>query len=138
MGTLIQQPAGCGEQNMAAMTLPVIAATYFDKTNQWEAVGFEKRAEALQHIKTGKRTHCPPPAHAVKDKINFWYPCPLYPIRIETSIKTCLLVKTQKAGSSCLLLYLAIAAACFCIDVERDWYLQNRNLFKMMTMLQQL
>nr|ADM13620.1 complement component c3 [Sparus aurata] len=53
MGTLIQQPAGCGEQNMIRMTLPVIAATYLDKTNQWEAVGFQKRAEALQHIKTG-------------------------------------------------------------------------------------
>ena len=57
MSTLIQQPSGCGEQNMAAMTLPVIAATYLDKTNQWEAVGFEKRGKALQHIKTGKHTH---------------------------------------------------------------------------------
>ncbi|XP_024120035.1 complement C3-like [Oryzias melastigma] len=37
------------------MTLPVIATTYLDKTNQWEAVGFQKRAEALQHIKTGYR-----------------------------------------------------------------------------------
>ena len=57
MGTLIQQPAGCGEQNMIRTTLPVIAATYLDKTSQWEAVGFQKRAEALQHIKTGKHTH---------------------------------------------------------------------------------
>lgn len=54
MGTLIYQPSGCGEQNMIHMTLPVIATTYLDKTNQWEAVGFEKRNEALQHIKTGK------------------------------------------------------------------------------------
>uniref|UniRef100_A0A8C7X9G7 Anaphylatoxin-like domain-containing protein n=1 Tax=Oryzias sinensis TaxID=183150 RepID=A0A8C7X9G7_9TELE len=53
MGTLIRQPGGCGEQNMIGMTLPVIATIYLDKTNQWEAVGFEKRAEALQHIKTG-------------------------------------------------------------------------------------
>ncbi|XP_073325595.1 LOW QUALITY PROTEIN: uncharacterized protein [Pagrus major] len=53
MGTLIQQPAGCGEQNMIRMTLPVIAATYLDKTNKWEDVGFAKRGEALQHIKTG-------------------------------------------------------------------------------------
>ncbi|XP_033988377.1 complement C3-like [Trematomus bernacchii] len=53
MGTLIRQPSGCGEQNMIRMTLPLIAATYLDKTNQWETVGFEKRAEALQHIKTG-------------------------------------------------------------------------------------
>ncbi|XP_036067509.1 complement C3 isoform X2 [Oryzias melastigma] len=53
MGTLIYQPSGCGEQNMIHMTLPVIATTYLDKTNQWEAVGFQKRPEALQHIKTG-------------------------------------------------------------------------------------
>uniref|UniRef100_A0A8C9X0E0 Complement C3-like n=1 Tax=Sander lucioperca TaxID=283035 RepID=A0A8C9X0E0_SANLU len=53
MGTLIVQPSGCGEQNMIRMTLPVIAATYLDKTNQWETVGFQKRNEALQHIKTG-------------------------------------------------------------------------------------
>ena len=53
MGTLIIQPSGCGEQNIASMTLPVIAATYLDKTNQWETVGFQKRNEALQHIKTG-------------------------------------------------------------------------------------
>ncbi|XP_068583427.1 complement C3-like isoform X2 [Cebidichthys violaceus] len=53
MGSLITQPSGCGEQNMIYMTLPVIATTYLDKTNQWENVGFEKRNKALQHIKTG-------------------------------------------------------------------------------------
>ncbi|KAF3852636.1 hypothetical protein F7725_005991 [Dissostichus mawsoni] len=53
MGTLIKQPSGCGEQNMMSMTLTLIAATYLDKTNQWETVGFRKRNEALQHIKTG-------------------------------------------------------------------------------------
>ncbi|XP_028435566.1 complement C3 [Perca flavescens] len=53
IGTLIRQPSGCGEQNIAKMTLPVIAATYLDKTNQWETAGFQKRNEALQHIKTG-------------------------------------------------------------------------------------
>lgn len=57
MGTLIYQPGGCGEQTMIHMTLPVIATTYLDKTNQWETVGFQKRSEALQHIKTGKLTH---------------------------------------------------------------------------------
>ncbi|XP_033988389.1 complement C3-like [Trematomus bernacchii] len=56
MGTLIRQPSGCGEQNMMSMTLPLIAATYLDKTNQWETVGFEKRNEALQHIRTGYNT----------------------------------------------------------------------------------
>ncbi|KAK9519701.1 hypothetical protein VZT92_022411 [Zoarces viviparus] len=53
MGSLIYQPSGPGETNMIHMTLPVIAATYLDKTNQWESVGFQKRTEALQHIKTG-------------------------------------------------------------------------------------
>ncbi|XP_068178625.1 complement C3-like [Antennarius striatus] len=53
MGSLIQQPDGCGEQNMIKMTLPVIATMYLDKTNQWETIGFQKRNEALQHIKTG-------------------------------------------------------------------------------------
>ncbi|CAG06096.1 unnamed protein product, partial [Tetraodon nigroviridis] len=53
MGSLIYQPSGCGEQNMIHMTLPVIATTYLDKTNQWESVGFQKRPEALQHITTG-------------------------------------------------------------------------------------
>ncbi|XP_044201968.1 complement C3-like [Thunnus albacares] len=53
MGSLIVQPSGCGEQNMAGMTLPVIATTYLDKTNQWETIGLQKRGEALQHIKTG-------------------------------------------------------------------------------------
>lgn len=56
MGSLIYQPSGCGEQNMIHTTLPVIATTYLDKTNQWETVGFHKRNEALQHIKTGKLT----------------------------------------------------------------------------------
>ncbi|XP_034095065.1 complement C3-like [Gymnodraco acuticeps] len=53
MGSLIYQPSGCGEQNMIHMTLPLIAATYLDNTKQWETVGFQKRDEALQHIKTG-------------------------------------------------------------------------------------
>ncbi|XP_074534541.1 complement C3-like [Halichoeres trimaculatus] len=53
MGTLIVQPSGCGEQTMIYMTLPVIATTYLDRTNQWENVGFEKRNEALKHISTG-------------------------------------------------------------------------------------
>uniref|UniRef100_A0A3Q3BHM5 Complement C3-like n=1 Tax=Kryptolebias marmoratus TaxID=37003 RepID=A0A3Q3BHM5_KRYMA len=53
MGTLIRAPGGCGEQNMIYTTLPVIATTYLDKTNQWETVGFQKRSEAIQHIKNG-------------------------------------------------------------------------------------
>ena len=56
LGTLIRQPSGCGEQNMMRMTLPVIATVYLDKTHQWETVGFDKRDEALQHIRTGRLT----------------------------------------------------------------------------------
>ncbi|XP_044045871.1 complement C3-like isoform X1 [Siniperca chuatsi] len=53
MGSLIYQPSGCGEENMIHMTLPVIATTYLDKTNQWEPVDIERRNDALQHISTG-------------------------------------------------------------------------------------
>ncbi|XP_045902752.1 complement C3-like isoform X2 [Micropterus dolomieu] len=53
VGNLIKQPSGPGEQNMIIMTLPVIATTYLDKTNQWETTGLEKRNKALQHIQTG-------------------------------------------------------------------------------------
>lgn len=53
MSSLIIQPSGCGEQNMIRMTLPVIATIYLDKTNQWETVGFSKRAEAIAYIRKG-------------------------------------------------------------------------------------
>ncbi|XP_042620176.1 complement C3-like [Cyprinus carpio] len=53
MGRLIFQPTGCGEQNMYRMTLPLIAAHYLDSTNQWDTVGFERRDEAINHIRTG-------------------------------------------------------------------------------------
>ncbi|XP_056442574.1 complement C3-like isoform X1 [Gadus chalcogrammus] len=52
---LIRQPQGCGEQNMMSMTLPVIATTYLDKTKQWDTVGYSKRVNALEYIKTGFR-----------------------------------------------------------------------------------
>lgn len=54
MEYMIRAPSGCGEQNAAAMTLPLIAATYLDKTNQWEAAGLGQRDEALKHISQGK------------------------------------------------------------------------------------
>ncbi|KAK9981656.1 hypothetical protein ABG768_001180, partial [Culter alburnus] len=53
MGRLIVQPSGCGEQNMIYMTLPLIATHYLDSTNQWEAVGMDRRNEAVNHINTG-------------------------------------------------------------------------------------
>ncbi|XP_061577004.1 complement C3-like isoform X2 [Cololabis saira] len=53
MTSLIYEPSGCGEENMIHMTMPVIAATYLDKTNQWDAVGIDRRYEVLQLIRTG-------------------------------------------------------------------------------------
>ncbi|XP_048051370.1 complement C3-like [Megalobrama amblycephala] len=53
MGRLIVQPTGDGEENMINMTLPLIATHYLDNTNQWEAVGMERRNEAIKHINTG-------------------------------------------------------------------------------------
>ena len=57
VGSLIRQPRGCGEQNMARMTLPVIATLYLDKTKQWDTVGFSKRDLALGYIKKGTSIH---------------------------------------------------------------------------------
>ncbi|XP_041641235.1 complement C3-like [Cheilinus undulatus] len=53
MENLFSQPSGSGENVISRMTLPVIATTYLDKTNQWETVGFQKRNEALQYIQDG-------------------------------------------------------------------------------------
>ena len=53
MSSLIKQPSGCGEQNVARMSLPVIATTYLDKTNQWDRVGTSKRDVALGYISSG-------------------------------------------------------------------------------------
>ncbi|XP_029941622.1 complement C3-like [Salarias fasciatus] len=61
IGALIYLPVGSGEENLSHMTRPVIATIYLDRTNQWETVGFQRRAEALQHIKTGynrELTYC--------------------------------------------------------------------------------
>ncbi|KAI7810656.1 complement C3-like [Triplophysa rosa] len=53
MGRLIYQPSGSAEGNMMGMTLPLIATHYLDSTNQWEAVGMDRRSEAVKHITTG-------------------------------------------------------------------------------------
>ncbi|XP_062388632.1 complement C3-like, partial [Sardina pilchardus] len=54
MESLIRQPDGCSEQNMAHTTMPVIAVHYLDKTKQWDKVGFDKRDKAINYIKKGK------------------------------------------------------------------------------------
>ncbi|XP_067258586.1 complement C3-like isoform X2 [Chanodichthys erythropterus] len=53
MGRLIVQPTGDGEANMISMTLPLTVTHYLDNTNQWDAVGMERRNEAIKHISTG-------------------------------------------------------------------------------------
>lgn len=49
-------PGGCVEQNLASMTLPVIATLYLDRTNTWQSVGVQRRAEAIGYIQKGERT----------------------------------------------------------------------------------
>ncbi|KAK2819584.1 hypothetical protein Q7C36_021230 [Tachysurus vachellii] len=53
LAALIRMPGGCVEQNLASITLPLIAAHYLDRSSQWESVGFQRRHEALQYIKKG-------------------------------------------------------------------------------------
>ncbi|XP_054254851.1 complement C3, partial [Indicator indicator] len=50
---LIVTPSGCGEQNMIGMTPTVIATHYLDSTLQWEALGIDRRAEAIDLIRKG-------------------------------------------------------------------------------------
>lgn len=54
MDALIQQPSGNGEVNMIQLTLPVVATMYLDKTKQWHRLGFNRRDEALRHIRVGE------------------------------------------------------------------------------------
>ncbi|XP_057187930.1 complement C3-like [Triplophysa rosa] len=53
MGQFIVQPRGNGEEIMIHMTLSLIAAHYLDSTNHWDAVGMDRRNEAVDHINTG-------------------------------------------------------------------------------------
>ncbi|KAJ8362943.1 hypothetical protein SKAU_G00117740 [Synaphobranchus kaupii] len=53
MGSLINQPTGCGEQNMIGITGPVIATHYLDNTGQWEQIGLGRRTEAIKFIRMG-------------------------------------------------------------------------------------
>uniref|UniRef100_A0A3P9LX36 Complement component c3b, tandem duplicate 2 n=1 Tax=Oryzias latipes TaxID=8090 RepID=A0A3P9LX36_ORYLA len=53
LGALIQMPGGCVEQNLATITLPLIATLYLDRTGSWESVGVQRKAEALGYIKRG-------------------------------------------------------------------------------------
>lgn len=54
LASLIRMPGGCVEQNLASITLPLIATLYLDRTYGWESVGVERRAEALRYITRGE------------------------------------------------------------------------------------
>uniref|UniRef100_A0A3Q1H0X2 Uncharacterized protein n=1 Tax=Anabas testudineus TaxID=64144 RepID=A0A3Q1H0X2_ANATE len=56
LASLIQMPGGCVEQNLASITLPLIATLYLERTNNWESVGVVRRAEANRYIKKGYET----------------------------------------------------------------------------------
>ncbi|XP_062845847.1 complement C3-like [Trichomycterus rosablanca] len=53
LAALIRMPGGCVEQNLASITLPLIAAHYLDGSKQWEIVGIQRREQAFQYIKRG-------------------------------------------------------------------------------------
>ncbi|TNN34345.1 Complement C3 [Liparis tanakae] len=53
LASLIRMPGGCVEQNLASISLPLIATLYLERTNNWESVGVERKAEALRYIKRG-------------------------------------------------------------------------------------
>ncbi|KAH1176304.1 hypothetical protein KIL84_021038, partial [Mauremys mutica] len=50
---LIVVPYGCVEQNMISLTPTVISTYFLDSTNQWEAMGVNRRAEAINLIRRG-------------------------------------------------------------------------------------
>uniref|UniRef100_A0A671TD78 Complement component c3b, tandem duplicate 1 n=1 Tax=Sparus aurata TaxID=8175 RepID=A0A671TD78_SPAAU len=54
LASLIRMPGGCVEQNLASITLPLIAYLYLERTNNWESVGVERKAEALRYIRRGE------------------------------------------------------------------------------------
>lgn len=54
LASLIRMPGGCVEQNLASITLPLIATHYLDQSNNWESVGVDRRAEALRYIRRGR------------------------------------------------------------------------------------
>uniref|UniRef100_A0A3B4CQV3 Complement component c3b, tandem duplicate 2 n=1 Tax=Pygocentrus nattereri TaxID=42514 RepID=A0A3B4CQV3_PYGNA len=53
LAALIRMPGGCVEQNLASITLPLIAAHYLDRSKQWESVGIHRREEAVRYIQQG-------------------------------------------------------------------------------------
>ncbi|XP_059425938.1 complement C3-like [Carassius carassius] len=50
---LIRMPGGCVEQNLARISLLLIATHYLDRSGNWDAVGIDRRQEAIRYIQTG-------------------------------------------------------------------------------------
>lgn len=57
LASLIRMPSGCVEQNLARMVLPLIAVHYRDRSANWEAVGLNRRKEAIKYIQKGATRH---------------------------------------------------------------------------------
>lgn len=53
LASLIQMPGGCVEQNLASITLPLIATLYLDRSDNWISVGVQRKEEALRYIRRG-------------------------------------------------------------------------------------
>uniref|UniRef100_A0A8C2FS32 Complement component c3b, tandem duplicate 2 n=1 Tax=Cyprinus carpio TaxID=7962 RepID=A0A8C2FS32_CYPCA len=53
LAALIRMPGGCVEQNLARITMPLIAAHYLDRSGNWDAVGIDRREEAIKYIQKG-------------------------------------------------------------------------------------
>ncbi|XP_074550629.1 venom factor-like [Halichoeres trimaculatus] len=53
LASLIRMPGGCVEQNLASITMPLIATLYLERTRGWESVGVQRKAEALGYIQRG-------------------------------------------------------------------------------------
>ncbi|XP_054865859.1 A.superbus venom factor 2-like isoform X2 [Amphiprion ocellaris] len=53
LASLIRMPGGCVEQNLASITLPLISTLYLDRSNSWESVGVQRKAEAIRYIRRG-------------------------------------------------------------------------------------
>ncbi|XP_016303669.1 venom factor-like [Sinocyclocheilus anshuiensis] len=81
LAALIRMPSGCVEQNLARITLPLIAAHYLDRSGNWDAVGTDRRQEAIKYIETGyenqlnyrKKDDSYPPY--AKEGTSTWYSC---------------------------------------------------------------
>lgn len=57
LASLIRMPGGCVEQNLARITLPLIAAHYLDRSANWDVVGIDRREEAIKYIQKGAVKH---------------------------------------------------------------------------------